>query len=182
MAAAPSWYKDAVVPATIAETIWGFIPEDAERVVVFDATASSRFEITHPAPSVRICNNETGVAELLNAEIIEFAASASGSTTTNTLAALSEPLITDATPLAPIDVSEPSKSIALRVPIVRVPVVGRAVPLAVAWFPCPLLSFHWLTSPPDCVMLAASLASHHPTHPLISVGDVTAVTGPASVV
>jgi hypothetical protein len=28
----------------------------------------------------------------------------------------------------------------------------------------------------------ASLASHHPTHPLISSGELTAVTGPASVV
>jgi hypothetical protein len=46
------------------------------------------------------------------------------------------------------------------------------------------LSFQVSTSDPFSVMLAAdeSAPSSHNAHPLISVGELTAVTGPASVV
>jgi hypothetical protein len=62
--------------------------------------------------------------------------------------------------------------------------VGLAEPDAVKSFPFPLLSFHVLTDVPSRVMLAddESAPSSHNTHPLISVGALTAVTGPASVV
>jgi hypothetical protein len=62
--------------------------------------------------------------------------------------------------------------------------VGLAVLVAVKSRPFPLLSFHVLTAVPSSVMLAAdeSAPSNHKAHPVISSGELTAVTGPASVV
>jgi hypothetical protein len=83
-----------------------------------------------------------------------------------------------------IVVEEPLNVTALRELIAVAVSVGRAVPVAVKSLPFPLLSFHVSTSDPFSVMLAAdeSAPSNHNAHPLISVGELTAVTGPASVV
>jgi hypothetical protein len=62
--------------------------------------------------------------------------------------------------------------------------VGLAVPDAAKSRPFPLLSRHEETAVPSSVMLAddESAPSNHKAHPLISVGELTALTGPASVV
>jgi len=78
----------------------------------------------------------------------------------------------------------PSNVTALRVLIADGVSVGRAVLVAVKSLLFPLLSFHVSTSDPESVMLAAdeSAPSSHNAHPAMSVGALTAVTGPASVV
>jgi hypothetical protein len=83
-----------------------------------------------------------------------------------------------------IVVREPANVTALRELIADGVSVGLAVLVAVKSRPFPLLSFQVSTSDPFSVMLAAdeSAPSSHNAHPLISVGELTAVTGPASVV
>jgi hypothetical protein len=62
--------------------------------------------------------------------------------------------------------------------------VGLADPDDVKLREFPLLSFQVSTSDPFSVMLAAdeSAPSNHNAHPAMSVGELTAATGPASVV
>jgi hypothetical protein len=86
--------------------------------------------------------------------------------------------------LPAIVVDEPLNVTALRELTADAVSVGLAVLAAVKSLPFPLLSLHVSTSDPFSVMLAAdeSAPSSHSTHPLISVGALTAVTGPASVV
>jgi hypothetical protein len=100
--------------------------------------------------------------------------------TTNTLYALVL-MLAARFPVSPCD---PPNVNTLRLFSALLVSVGRSPPLAVTLFPLLLLSFQVSTKDPLSVMLAAeeSAPSNHNAHPAISSGELTAVTGPASVV